>query len=399
MKLPERYTYPSPGFSAYWANSTGIKLLKKLGYRPDEASVRQYAALYWEGDEAVDTLIRKYFTGASHSHAYSWMESCIKGEDHNKHQIPEDFQSFFHDLEQVPAWVQPDLLEIGAQFSQRTGISAANILRNYSLMGGYESAAINKPLVFTGALKKGAAKRMMETYDFWVNVTGTAAMAVGAVGFRSAVRVRFIHAQVRHHVQKMDGWDNNKWGVPLNQGDMVATHLGFTLVYLEGLRKIGFQPSEEEISGHFHLWKYIGYIMGIPAEYLPDEEAAAIDGLYKWTMAQPAADEDTRALATALVDEPLHAHYPSKLWAKKLQLEAHLAFNEFLLGKDSCQRIGLRKSKIPLLIPSVIKNIQQLKEPLLHSNRYLYFESVAAGRAEQHRLRSIFLKAHPSVWA
>jgi hypothetical protein len=31
-------------------------------------------------------------------------------------------------------------------------------------MGGFESAAINKPLIFTGALKTGAAKRLVKNY-------------------------------------------------------------------------------------------------------------------------------------------------------------------------------------------------------------------------------------------
>jgi hypothetical protein len=398
MKLPKRYNYPSPGFASYWTEPTGLRLLQKLGYTPDEESVRQYAALYWEGDEAVDPLISEFFSGQQHKQAHQWLNEILLKGVSNVKDIPEALRNFFEGLEQVPNWVDFNLLNKGARFVQRTGISSANILRNYSLMGGYESAAINKPLVYTGALKKGAAKRMMETYDFWVNVTGTDAMRVGRPGFKSAGKVRFIHALVRHYVQKMKEWDNNKWGIPLNQGDMVATHLGFTLVYLEGLRKVGFSPTGKEIDGLFHLWKYIGHVMGIPKDYLPDEETQAIAGLYKWTMAQPGADEDTKALAEALVDEPLHAHQPKEWWAKKLQLEAHLAFNEYLLGEHSCQRIGIRKSKLPGIVPELFKAVNLAKEPLIHRNKYLYYESAAAGRADQDKLRSIFLKAHPTVW-
>ncbi len=55
-------------------------------------------------------------------------------------------------------------------------------------MGGYESSAINKPLIYTQALKKGAAKRMAETVEFWVHVTGEDAMQRDGIGFKSAIK-------------------------------------------------------------------------------------------------------------------------------------------------------------------------------------------------------------------
>lgn len=397
MNLPERYQYPSPGFSCYWRETTGKRLLDKLGYTPDENAIRDYADLYMKCDEEADRLIREVFEKHGHRKAHQWLNEALDKGFESIDDMPDLMNDFFRKSENIPEWLDFRLLEKGSSLCRRAGNFAAIVLRNYSLMGGYESSAINKPLVFTGALKKGAAKRMAETYDFWVNVTGKDAMRIPQMGYKSAVKARIVHALVRCYLLKSPEWKNEKWGLPLNLGDMVATHLGFTLVFLVGLEKVGMKPTEEEKHGLFHLWKYIGYLMGIDIAYLPENEREAIDSLYKWTMAQPVADEDTKALAISLVEEPLSANFPEKEWQKKAQVQVHLAFNYLLMGKESCERIGIPKSTMSY-VPGIMVTANVIKEPVIHSGKYFYDNAVNRGRIQQEFLRKMFQKAHPSVW-
>jgi hypothetical protein len=387
--LPKRFVYPSPGFfSEYWSYGTGKKMLKKLDSIPTRESIEEDGKLLLEYDVIGDRVIKEVFEKMGFHKASQLIDDVLnKGIDFVK-DVPEPVQQLFAQADTIPDWLDQDLLKTGAGLCGRGGTLALMVLRNYCLMGGYESSAINKPLIYTQALKKGAAKRMAETLEFWVNVTGENAMRRDSIGFKSAIKVRLMHAYARTAVERTPGWSNDLWGIPINQGDMVAGNLAFSLAFMEGLKIVGTKISEKEIKGVLHLWKYIGYIMGIPPAYLPDTEKQAIESLYKWTITQSAADEDTQALAHALMLEPLTSSYANHLWQKKLLVKIHLAYNHFFLGKRACKTMALPNT-ILKYYPYSVAVINSLLEFLVpHKN------SVTMGRKWQERIKTLYLRGY-----
>jgi len=395
MLIPERYTYPSPGFSEYWRLGGGKKLLKKItinGEEPSEADVKAYSVRYSEYDSQADAVITGVFETLGHKHAHERLNEILDGGKDALTEIAPALEQLITEAETIPSWLDPLLMEDGAAFCRRTGRFALIVLRNYCLMGGYESSAINKPLIYTGALRNGAYKRMTDTLDFWVHVTGENAMRRFGPGFKSAVKVRIMHALARVYTQRMPEWSNNRWGVPVNQGDMVATNLGFSLVFLEGLRKQGFTPTEREINGLFHFWKYIGYLLGIPPTYLPDNEEEAIRTLYIWSMSQPVADEDTKGLAASLMQSPLTGSYPPKMWQKKLLVKIHLGYNYYFLGARACRRMSL-PSTVFRYVPYIAAAINRWHEYKVHKSATHYQQAVNAGRTIHEIIRKGFVEA------
>lgn len=394
MKLPQRYTYPSPGFSEHWNHGSGKKMLTQLTAVPDENQINQSAQRYWECDTLGDEIIREVFQTMGHRQAHELLNEILKKGIDQVTDVPESLRKLFQETQQIPEWLDEELVEAGAAFCRRTGPFGLIVLRNYSLMGGYESSAINKPLIYTGALKKGAAKRMAETLSFWVDVTGKEALKPYAIGFNTTLHVRIIHALARNYVRKSPTWSDEQWGVPLNHGDMIATNLGFSLVFLDGLRKQGFKPSLQEVNGLFHFWKYIGYLLGIPLSYLPNNEEQAIERLYEWTMNQPAADTDTIALAQALMNAPLLSDYPPLQWQKKLLVNIYLGYYRYFLGKNACERMMLPHTNFRFL-PPIVAFINSIHEKWVWSSASHYQKSDEAGRKQQLDIRSGFLKENP----
>ena len=155
-------------------------------------------------------------------------------------------------------------------------------------MGGYDFAFLNKPLIFTGALKKGAVKRLRDTLEFWIAVTRENALKPGSEAWKLIIRTRMMHSYARLSIlKKVKDWNVEKWGIPINSWDMIATWLGFSLVFMQGLRKLNIHITEEEEKGVYHLWKYAGYLLGIPEEFLPGDRRDATCLLYT----SDAADE------------------------------------------------------------------------------------------------------------
>ncbi|SEM20160.1 hypothetical protein SAMN05216436_102209 [bacterium A37T11] len=338
--IPWRYRVNTSSFTHYWTAGVGAELLKKLDRHPDLARADLFIPYLFKQDDAGDAVVQALHQQMGFAAAQQMIEEFLQG-----NEVPKAYSTtlntFFAPINFEPAWLNRELMQKGVELSQRSGISGLVSLRDYCLMGGYESAAINKPLIYTGALKKGAVKRLAETVEFWVDITGDGALAYGEIGFRGIIKTRMIHSFARINILKSTDWDNHKWGIPLNSWDMLATNLGFSLVYLVGLRKLGIVPLADEISGLFHLWKYVGYLLGVPLELIPENEQQAIEALYFWTMTQADGDDDSKAMAHALQEESLQSHYPPSKFGRKMMREIHLYYNHYLLGNYSCDLLKL----------------------------------------------------------
>ena len=224
----------------------------------------------------------------------------------------------------------------------RSNLDSLISLRDYCLIGGYDYAYLNKPLIVTEALKKGAVKRLSETLDFWVNVTRYNALEIHAKGYEFAVKTRLIHSYARLSIKKhYKEWDTENWGEPINSWDMMATYIGFSLVFLHSLQKLGNTFSKDEEKGIFHLWKYVGYLLGIPELLLPDDKKQATEYFYLWTSVQPPADKDSVLLAHSLLDESLENPILKYKFQRKNLRYLHICCTWFLLDDDVCKRLQI----------------------------------------------------------
>lgn len=387
-----RIQYPSPGFSQHWKEPAGKKMLKRLKSLPGKEDIDAFNVLYFKCDALADEVVQELFLELGHKKGHALLDTLLEEGLDAVPEIPASLHKLYADALLVPTWVDEALLQSGAAFCQRTGIMGLVTLRNYSLMGGYESAAINKPLIYTGALKAGPAKRLAETVAFWVDVTGDDGLKPRAAGFNAALKVRIVHALARHYTRKAPDWSDAQWGIPVNDADMVATYLGFSLVFLEGLQMLGYRPTEAEMKGTFHLWKYIGHLLGIDHRLLPADEEEAISILYKWSMTQPPTDADTLALAQALKDAPLTATYPPKLWQKKLLVKIYLGFNHFYLGRNACRRMALPRTLF-VFVPYVFAFINRIVECRIHLSTAFRKRSIMKGRSIQLAATQAFLQS------
>jgi hypothetical protein len=100
----------------------------------------------------------------------------------------------------------------------------------------------------------------------------------GGRGVRATMKVRVMHAIVRHMITNdpravanpTDPELRAKFGQPINQEDMVYTLLTFSYVVIEGFRTMGYDMTEAQRDGYVHCWNVVGHLMGIRDELLPE---------------------------------------------------------------------------------------------------------------------------------
>lgn len=348
-------------------------LLGKKGL-PTPGQIDRFGDLLMQGDP-LDAAVAAWAHDVGFAASRAMVDQALDKGIAAVPEAPPFLRDLFRQIDSEPTWLDRQLLEDGQRAICRTGVVGSLIMRDVALMGGYGNAAINKPLVFTGALAEGAGRRTSETRAFAVDATWPGAMERFGQGFKTTVRVRFLHALLRHRIQHHPDWRSADWGIPINQADMLATNLAFSLAFMTGMRVLGFRFSARERAGILHLWRYIGFLMGIDERILVTSEAEGMRILYTVLISQPDADADTRKLALALMNEPYeHAGdgWLSRLFAEA-QVRMHNGVSHFFLGSDAYRNLGLPEHRrwtwVPLALFPVVTAAETARQLLPFGNR------------------------------
>ena len=384
-------------FKNFWERGNGKELLDWSEIKPELQTFYKYAPLHHEVDELGDEVVKetylklKYKDASKLIHKYS-TEPISENDD-----APEIVKKFFIHLQNTPEWFDETLANTGARFCMRTGANGLMILRDFTLMGGYDFAYLNKPLIFTEALNKGAVKRLKYTLEFWVNVTRENALKPHSEAHQLIVRTRLMHSYARLKIkEKTEQWDFDNWGEPINSWDMIATYTGFSLVFMQGLKKLGIIISDEEERGLFHLWKYIGYLLGIPAEFLPDNRQEAVGQFYWWTTIQDQGDGDSVQLAKALLQENLENTIYKHSFQRKILKNLHQSMNWFLLDEEINKRLQIPKpAKAFLVFPRIVVKGNKISQKIYLRNSTKYQKLVEMGSEQQLKVLADYIKHTP----
>ena len=230
----------SPHFKNFWETGNGKSLIEFSGAEVSFENFDKFSHFFYDVDEIGDQVVKDIYFTQSFPEASKQIENYIRNGISENDDVPESAKLLFGQTQSVPEWVNSELIKSGAELCMRCNVDSLISLRDYCLMGGYDYAYLNKRLIVTEALKKGAVKRLSETLDFWVNVTRTHSLLTHHKGYEFAIKTRLIHSyarlSIRKHYQK---WYTKNWGEPINFWDMMATYIGFSLVFLYSLDKLG----------------------------------------------------------------------------------------------------------------------------------------------------------------
>ena len=317
---------------------------------PTEAEWTKLGQGLLQGDPLADQLIA-WMQATGMRAAWAQVNQAIEAGVAAVSDASPALRAFFDHVERQPDWVDEQLLVRGARVCGLGGRAGMRALAVTGLMAGYQLAAVNQTLLATGALEKGAARRIAETTKWWIDVTEPGAMARGGEGFKSTLRVRIIHALVRHHVSEQSTWNEPDLGMPVNQTDMQATYLGFSVVYLLGMKLVGIPLSREDKAAVMHLWRCIAWVNGVDEgllHNLADGERSGMAWLFKNLLSQRMADADSARLAQALANEPLHRHYPRWGWLMgRFNRSMQLSIARTCMANETLRDLGLPVWTLP----------------------------------------------------
>lgn len=316
----------------------------------DREKAKRLGRYLTAGDPLADAVVES-FASLPPGKGKALFEKALEHGIRAVPRAPAALKALFAEIDVVPFWVDWESMTTGGNAFLRSGMFGALVMACRSLPMCYASPSGNKPLVFSGNLVKQASPRLADTGRFIVETCKPGGLARFGEGTKLSLRVRIKHAENRRRLLAEPGWRAREWGVPINQSDLAATNLMFSVATLDGLRELGFRFSRDEAQGFIQLWRYSGHLIGIDAELLcaTEDEARRLAELVLGTQGEP--DDDSRRLIRSLMEDGFHSaflqrHRVGRILPSELARQLLYGLSGNLVGDELARALGYPRSPL-----------------------------------------------------
>jgi hypothetical protein len=353
------------------------------------ARADKYAALLRLGDPLADAVAED-FAAMAEEQSRAMLERALTDGIDAVANAPASLRALFAQLDHVPFWVDREQCNLGGATFLRCRMGFVALAMS-ALPLIYSWPAGNKPLALSGHLVHRASQRLKDTTRYVFAICQDDALGRHCDGFKTTVKVRMIHAQVRRLLRNSGGWQEECWGAPINQCHMAGTNLLFSVGVLDALTRIGyiFKPAEREAL--IHLWRYAGYLLGVENELLVAGEWEGHRLLDLMFTFEPKPDDDSRALVNALMQTSFEYVRGFKA-ARPCSMNLCYGISRALIGDARADALGYPQTPWKWLVPMVWPATRAIELTRCWSPTVQGLARVAGPKAFRHLLSERGLK-------
>lgn len=331
---------------------------------PSDAVAQAFVGGLDEGDPVAERFVAETYHGELGARqARELVERAQRVGIDNLPEAPESMRALFAEFEQIPDWVDPELVEEGAAVWRRWAY-ALGALGNAGTNDTYTEGWLAVPLSLSGGYAgQRALHRYLETSRWWIEVCRAGAiLTLGSLGRNISLHVRIMHVSVRARVMAHPEWDTERWGLPISQSAMLLTLLGGSVAPAFGLYLLGHVTSPREMRAVLHFNRYCGHLVGVRCDgYFPETTVEAWRILL---MANAARSYDSGSSGAELVESfvPAFAPAPGLRGIARLRAEYHYRIQAGYLGLYMLPW-NRRRYRLPTAIPGIV--LLLLRSPLI----------------------------------
>jgi hypothetical protein len=285
-----------------------------------------------------------------------------------------ELSDFFSRTNNLPPGVDLERISRGEQVFQENAFTGALVLLTKSLPEGYAAPNLSIILNLSGNLRTHPYKRLLATLQTVVNVSTFHGFQNGGRAVITAQKLRLLHAGIRHLTRRYRPDFEPRYGIPVNQEDMLGTVMGFSYLVIEGMRTLEAGLTVQEEEDFLYLWRVFAQMMGIhPAdkpdsfEFIPDtvDDARAFYEAYR-RRHYVAADQNPDGVVLGHANLKMLKHFVPRL----LRLLGFGALPRLymleLMGPAQCKRISIRRVRGYGLIKWFLFALVRLWRPIEH---------------------------------
>ncbi len=267
----------------------------------DARTASNYIAHTTIGDPEADALAEE-LANLPPQRSTALIEAGMDNDLDTLRGAPPLVRDFFEKLDTPPDWVDYSAFIPGIRMFHRNSKLILGAFVGGTLVEGF-STNISKSFFITGRIRDQGVRRLKQNNRHMIEIFMPNGLERDGDGLKLSVRIRIIHAQLRRLLRSSEDWDMEAWGLPIS-----SAHLGFAITafsarLLTHMKNLGAViRSDEERQSFMAVWRYTGYLMGIPETILFQTEQQALRLFRIGGMCEPKPEEESVAMANALVN-------------------------------------------------------------------------------------------------
>lgn len=253
------------------------------------------------GDEDLDPVMDE-LSGMPPGEMHQYIHAGLHQEEEWLSKAPEILQRYFREVDsKIPEWVEFEAFRPAVVGFHKNMPEILVAFVTAALLEGF-TTLISKSFYLTGRVhSENATRRFKQNNRHLLEIFLPGGLRREGDGYRLSARIRFVHAMVRRLMKDSDIWDTGAWGTPLS-----AAHVGlavsiFSAQILKHSISLGAIYTQEERESFVKVFRYTGYIMGVPESILMKDENEARTIIDIGFMCEPPPDEHSIANANALI--------------------------------------------------------------------------------------------------
>ena len=214
---------------------------------------------------------------------------------------PASLREFFRDAETPPEWLDYSAFAPGVRMFHRNSQLVLAAFVAGVLIEGF-TTNIAKSFLITGRFRDQGVRRLGQNNRHMMEIFLPGGLYRDGDGWKLSVRIRIVHARLRHLLDNSEDWDTEAWGVPIS-----AAHLGYAISafsarLLKHMKTLGATYNDAEYASFMAVWRYSGYLMGIPETILFQDADEALELYDIGHMCEPDSPTESVVMAHSLVN-------------------------------------------------------------------------------------------------
>ena len=332
----------------------------------DKETADSYLAHTTVGDPVMDAVVEE-LAALPRDKVHRFIQAGMDGDLDGLRKAPQLLRDFFVDAPAPdPAWLDQDAFAPGVRAFQRNSVTVLSAFVTGVLIDGF-ATLISKSFVQTGRIFDNGVWRLKQNNRQQVEIFWPGGLQRYGDGWKLSVRIRFVHAQVRRLLAQTEEWQRDAWGVPIS-----AAHLGYSVACfaartVKHSESLGARYSPEERAGFHAVWRYAGYLMGIPETILFTDESHALHLYRIGSLCEPPPTREAIVMTNALVNSaPLVAGIDDKEERQQLVDKVIYPVARALVGNQLADELRFPSRRLPctLFLFRMDQRFQRLKARL-----------------------------------
>ena len=319
------------------------------------------------GDPVVDALVDE-LASFPRSQVHEFINAGMSEDRAGMRNAPQSLRDFFIDAPQPdPDWLDRETFFEGVCAFQKNAVLILSAFVAGVLINGF-ATLISKSFVQTGRIFDNGVWRLRQNNRHQLEMFLPGGMERSGDGWKLSVRIRFVHAQVRRLLAQSDEWDHEAWGTPIS-----SAHLGYAVAVfaahsIKYSKLLGARYSTEEQSGFHDVWRYAGFLMGIPGTILFTDESHALELIQIGSICEPPPTMEAIIMSNALINSaPLVANIKDPDERDRLVNKLIYPIARGLVGDELSDQLnfpGKGRLLFPLLAYRLDQRVKNLKQRL-----------------------------------